>query len=101
LSTTLQLSVVDVVSATFSMGTPSTFANSARTSGRCSMYRSNAARFDPPVHETAALLCHDRVEDGLRHRPERAGVQVREALEHRELRPCLLERHATSSSTGA
>ena len=42
--------------------------------------------------------CLDR---GSRQRPDRAGVEVRVALEHRELRACLVERHSTTASTGA
>ena len=36
----------------------------------------------------------DRIVRGAGDRPEGAGIEIGELLEHRELRPCLLEGHA-------
>ena len=51
--------------------------------------------------EVALGLRDERIDRRLRERPVRARVQVREPLEHRELRTCLLVGHPTVSSTGA
>ena len=51
--------------------------------------------------QVAPQLLGERVGGRARERSERAGVQVREPLEHREERPRLLERHSTTRSTGA
>src|SRR4029077_2636440 len=56
---------------------------------------------------TAALdqveleACFDCLDVGPRQGSDRAGVEIRVALEDGELRACLVERHSTTASTGA
>ena len=51
--------------------------------------------------EVTLRLRDERVDGRARKRPVRARVQIRVALEDRELRACLLVGHPTVSSTGA
>ena len=45
--------------------------------------------------------CSDCLDGGFREGPDRAGVEIRVAVEDRELGACLVERHSTTASTGA
>ena len=54
-----------------------------------------------PCGQIALELRPRRVDGRPRQRPARARVEIRVALEHRELRAGLLERHSTTTSTGA
>src|SRR5581483_5184182 len=55
----------------------------------------------PPALEVGARLLDDSLRGRPCERAVRARVQIREALEHRELRPRFLEVHPTVASTGA
>ena len=55
----------------------------------------------PAGAELLPLGLHHGLVGPPRHRPHRAGVQVRVALEHRKGGACLLEGHPTRTSTGA
>jgi hypothetical protein len=92
----LQPSVVDAVSATCSALMPTSAAISARSSSRGP---AAAVPLASTLLEVALLLGAHRF-----HRPpaaaRRCGVRY-DPLEHGELRPCLLEGHPASSSTGA
>ena len=55
----------------------------------------------PPLLERGPLLLDQRFDRGPRERPGRAGVQVREPFEDRELCSRLLEDHSIVRSTGA
>ena len=56
---------------------------------------------DPPALEVVGQRCGDRLHHPARERPERAGVEVRHALEDGEHGTGLVERQPILSSTGA
>ncbi len=100
-STMLQPSVVDAVSATCSVETPTSAATSARSSSRASSRRMNRCVAATPLLQPTTLVVLHRLDRRARERPDAPGLQVREALEHRELRACLLEGHAPDSADTA
>ena len=53
----------------------------------------------PALGEVVRNPGRERIRDGDGQRPERARVEVRDPLEHREQRACLCERHPASTST--
>ena len=58
-------------------------------------------RAGPAFLEVALFLRDERIDSRPRKRSIRARIQIRLALENRELRPGLFVRHPTVSSTGA
>ena len=86
----LQPFVVEVASDISSGGAPTAAASFARTSSRSASARSKYARAAAAALEVEALLLGHRLGGRAGERPVRARVQVRVALEDRELRPGLL-----------
>ena len=96
-STMLHPSVVDAVIATCAGSTP-TSAPSSRRSTSCSSTMCSKRRADPFLGEPPLLVGDHRVQRRAGERADAPGLEVREPLEHGELRASLLERHGGDSA---
>ena len=96
----LQPSVVDVVSETRAGSTLTNAASSPELLAQ-SEDALEVGLADAAVDGAGAELGLHRIEGRPRERPEGARIEIRDALEHGEERPRLLDRHSMRASTGA
>ena len=97
----LQPSVVEPVSETCSGSTPHERGESRAHVGSQLQQPVEVRLPDPAALEVCLQLLLHRVERRAGERPERAGVEIRDALEDREERARLGRRHPIVTSTGA
>ena len=97
----LHPSVVDPVKATCSAGVPRSAANEPRSSSRFASTSLEVRVARPPLLELPALDGLHGLDGRARKRAERARVQVRVALEHRQAAADGYEVDAITASTGA